>query len=470
MLLTAFLVLVGLACAISVARWRLGPFLMIGVCMLQDPVRKMAPGVPGFLVLSAAAVWGATSLGALLSGDLRWRDFRSMCPHTAMAALVFIVLLVPSAIRSATYSPGSWQVTLIGLFIYGSLFVGIVMGIHYPTKPGDMAWLMGCYVLLAAAAVSGGLLESLGYQHTALGTERLGHSWVTFRTGTRLQMMAGFFRGPDVQGWHAATVAMFAFSLAVAYRGLGRLFWVLLSVWGVLGVVVCARRKMLSMVVVFLVAYILLHVRHGRIRHLALVLMVLLVAGGGAYYAYGQTVADPHLERFYLSTLDTASGRVEAQGFWAVLETVKQAGFLGYGVGMATQGTQHINVLRPMAWQESGPTKLVAELGVPGTVGFLALAIALFLAGVSALGRTTGTAEYPLFAALASFLMANMASAVVSAQILGDPFVAAFLSLSAGMLLAGLRVRTAPPVRRPARPEPAGTAGEPAAGESHEAA
>lgn len=446
MIATVFLLLMVAACAVALANWRLGLLAMVLVGILQDPVRKMTPGVPGFLVLSAGLVWGGCVLSAAFRRQIQWPQFQRHYRGLSAAIVVFTVLLVPAAIRSATYSPGSWQITLVGAFVYGSLLLGILMGTVYPRTGNDIRRLLGWYCILTALAMCGVLLEKQGYQHASIGTEAMGNIWVTYRMGSDpVRMLAGFFRSPDVQGWHAAMLVMLSLILAVHARQWMRGLWMLTAGLGGVGVMVCGRRKMIAMLPVFLLFYVLLHLRHGRIRHLAWVAVAVCVACATGLQAYRFAGVDELVTRFYGTAIDTARTDLQEHGIESVVDTYRQAGFLGYGLGMATQGTQHIRAKRPRVWQESGPSKLMAELGVLGFVGSIMLGFSLLLAMVRELHAVTTSSLYPVFAGLAAAVFANVTAGVVSAQIFGDPFVSACLSLLVGIVLSAARLQGAAP-------------------------
>ncbi len=446
MLLYGFVGMVALFCVVSISKWRWGPYLMVLVAVVQDPVRKMIPGAPGFLVLSAASIWGATVLGAMLAADLNWGRFKQLYPTLSAAAVAFAILILPSALLSATYSPGSWQITLVGLFIYGSLLLGLVVGTFYPVKSKDIPHLIGWYCILAGVSLVGAWLERFGVQHLAIGTSALGHRWVTYRMGRALVMIAGFYRSPDVLGWHAATMVMLSIALALKSHAIPRYLWVTLAGWGFASIMFCARRKMLSMLPIFITALLITYVLQKRGRLLMPAIIVLLAASAIGVRVYQVSGRDVQLESFYKTALDTAERRVSRHGFQAVVTTYQQAGFFGYGLGMASQGTQHIAVKRPRVWQEGGIGKIMVETGVPGLAGFLVLGIILGVTMVKTLKHATALADYPVYTCISALLLANMSAGVVSAQILGVPFVAAFLSFLAGIVLAGRRAR---PARRP---------------------
>src|SRR5204863_9407669 len=62
-----------------------------------------------------------------------------------------------------------------------------------------------------------------------------------------------------------------------------------------------------------------------------------------------------------------------------VMETIREFGLLGAGLGAATQGVQHvITEGGPVGWQEGGLGKLTVELGVPGLLAVVIFAFAIF--------------------------------------------------------------------------------------------
>ena len=100
----------------------------------------------------------------------------------------------------------------------------------------------------------------------------------------------------------------------------------------------------------------------------------------------------------------------------------------------------------PRLWQESGPSKLVAELGVPGNVLYLALGMVLFATAYQVVRLGRQKPSFYLTAGLFSVLLANVASSIVSAQIFGDPLVAFLLAFLMGLLLSD--ARSAPAAER----------------------
>jgi O-antigen ligase len=255
-------------------------------------------------------------------------------------------------------------------------------------------------------------------------------------------MMSGFFRGPDIMGWHASLVFMIAAIMAIRSRGAARMWWIGLAIWAMVSMWICGRRKIVAMIPLFAGFYIVLFYYLRGIRRLfSMVILVVLILGLGAYlitsYAWQVSVAD-----YYMSTFPEAGEQFRRHGFDSALETIRQAGFWGYGLGMGQQGTQHIDVEKPRLWQESGPTKVLVELGVPGTVIFLIVFGLLFMTAYALLRTRMFRSDFVISAGIMSILLSNLMAAVVSAQIYTDPFISFMLAGLTGMLFASAKFDT----------------------------
>lgn len=241
-------------------------------------------------------------------------------------------------------------------------------------------------------------------------------------------------------GWHAVTMVMLSVILAVRRAGWQRLVFVALAGWGGVGLMLCARRKMVSVLVIFLAIFLVLLLRHRRGRG---VLAVALVVGGAATVwsvIYQKAGTDQEVETFYRTTLSESGDRFMKHAFEATRITVKQAGLFGYGLGMAVQGAHHIKVERPNIWQEGGLPKLLAEIGVPGVVAFLVLLLSMVSAGIGVLKNVADFPHAVVYFGLAALLGSNLVSAIISAQVFGDPFIGTLLPFWAGVFLSGRRL------------------------------
>ena len=442
MLTYGFLALLAVLSVVAFADWRKGVVAAVVVAMVQDPVRKCLPGTPAYLVLAVVPVWIAVLAGAWRERDLAIAELAMTCPRLRRTVWFYLAaLLVPIGL-SLSYGAGSWQCTLLGLFSQTCLLGGVVLGFSYPLRLRDLERLMAAYCILAAIALVGGPLEKLGVGRDLglTGTRSLGAYWVTYRTGAALEMVSGFFRSPDIMGWHGAMLVMMGTTLTLASRGIKRVPWALLAGWGCVALMICARRKMITMVLVYAFSLLGLYVAMGHARRVLKLLAVVLVVSSIGAVAYVQMGADDEVAEFYASTLGELDTRLEGQSIVAVWSTYQQAGFWGHGLGMAMQGVHHLQVQRPRVWQESGLSILFAEVGFPGTVAFLAMATALAFALWRSVAWGSDSPEHTAYLGLAAMVIANVAAAMVSAQILGDPFIGCFLPFLTGLTLSGIRL------------------------------
>ena len=438
-----FMLLVALATLVALVNWRWGIGAAIVLGLLQDPLRKIIPGTPAYLVLAGMPIWLGVICSAAFSRQLPINRFLSQFPRLGLWIRTFAIYLVIPAAISATYGHNSWLITLLGIFIYSTIFGIFVAGWRYPHRSEDIARLLTLYAAVTALMLMGGPLDAfkLPYLQAFVGTDMFGAIWVTHRTGEALHMLSGFFRSPDVMGWHAALLFMVATVLALRSKGVVRWLWVAVAIWGIFNIWLCGRRKMLSMIPIFLGTYTLLVFRFKNARRIfSLVGMAAMIMGLG-WYVIASVVHNEALERFYVSTLAEMGERVETHGLLSVAGTIAQSGFWGYGLGMSQQGVHNIpNVETPRLWQESGPSKIVAEFGVPGMMLYLMVGVVLFITAYHAVRFGRERDSFNLAAGIFAILVANVASAVVSAQIFGDPLVAFLLAFIAGLLLSGARL------------------------------
>jgi len=440
-MLTLFFGLVIFGCVMALVRWRWGIALAILVGLLQDPFRKMIPGAPSYLVMASAPIWLLSIVSAAFHNPSWIHRFLNTFPRLGMWIQIFAAYLLIPATISATYGTNTWQITLLGIFVYTMAFFVLVAGWRYPDRTVSVEGFFTFYALLAGCLLLGGPLEywGLGDRFPAIGTEALGHLWVTYRTGSAVHMLSGFFRGPDVMGWHASLVFMVSVIMAFRSRGAVRIAWIGLAVWGVLNIWLCGRRKMLSMIPIFMGSYLFYIFRFKELKRVVSIVCTVVMIGGLGWYFISSLYRDTAVEAFYMTTFTEAEGRLQAHGIRAVISTVKQAGFWGYGLGMSQQGVHNIQAETPKLWQESGPGKMVAELGVPGALLLLGLGAVLFLTAYHVVRFSRRDSSFYFTAGLFSILIANMTSAVVSAQIFGDPLIMLLLAFLTGLLLSGGR-------------------------------
>jgi O-antigen ligase len=445
--------------------WRAGIALMVLLAAVQDPLRKFVPETPGWLALATVPIFFAALISSCLKTRHWWADFSTTYPSISASMLTLAVLCLPAAVISLGYGEGAWMLVLIGAFSYAVIFLAVIAGFHYARNLTEMRKLLGWYCIVHGVALTGGIMDYLHRfpEWDALGSRALGFEWVRRNAGYSVDMIAGFYRSPDVMGWHAAAVSMISLLLAATARGRRRVGWSLVGMLAVAALLLCGRRKMVYMLPIFMIALAWIYWQAGRAGRVLPILGLVLLPLATAWLVGDKLSEESSNIRYYSESSNEALDRLEVHGFASLVETYKQTGFFGAGLGVATPGARHLNVKRPRAWQESGTSRVLVELGVPGALGMFAVMAAivfnLWRATLRQLHLRSLVAPYAV--GLLAFFLANVGSLVVSGQILADPFIAAFLGLLVGMnlsvvRLAGSSTRTvAAPPQVPASAHPA---------------
>lgn len=448
MLLDLFAAFVFAGACAAFADTRLGLRLAIVVGVLQDPVRKLTPGAPPILAIAALPVVAMALLGLFTRDPRALARLARAHPRLVDSLRMFALALLPGlGILLVSYGASAWRAALLGVFGYLAPLAALVWGFNFVRESGDLRRLLAFYCIVTALLAAGSLVELLQLtpEWPAVGTAALGASWLRFAgDGQVIRLISGFYRSPDIMGWHAATLLMGAATLGLTRRPGARVWW-LPAVWAAFGVLVCGRRKMLMMPVLWLavlLAHYLRSRRPGGAAALAVMAAVLvaavLFAGGegpisAEYYLYAASIATDAPQRLHEGT------------FGAVWMTLVQSGVLGAGIGSASQGMQHLGGDVAQGWQESGASKLAAELGLPGLLCGVLVAVRLVQAGLRTLRLSArGSPSYPLVVGLVGMAAANAASFLVSHQVYGDLLVMTLSAFLVGVLLSSPRWCVAP--------------------------
>jgi len=239
-------------------------------------------------------------------------------------------------------------------------------------------------------------------------------------------------------GWHAVMAAMCSLVLGIRERGARRLFWFLVAAWAIGAAMLCGRRKMILMLPLFGIIFSWIYWRAKTATKavaIAGTIVAIFIAG---YTVYNQFSPDEGIEQYYVHYLGDAPARAKFHGIDSVIETYRQSGFFGEGLGFAAQGSQNVEGDKPRTWQEGGLEKILVELGVPGFLSFILLAYTLIRAILKVIfyQLSPQSPDFPLFAGIAAMVIANMGSFSVSHQIFVDGFILAFYSFLTGILLS----------------------------------
>ena len=452
------LMLVAFAALLAFTNWRWGLSLFLVAGLLQDPARKLVPGQPVYFVLLAGAVFGAAWLGAGLSRVRLgpsvmegWRRYMG----TPFALFVALVLL--QAFHSYARF-GSVQMTGIGLMVWLAPVFAVVLAYQFAVRRGLPAlrrW-MKLYVVLALLALSGVYLQYEGVEWPVLG--EVGKGLTIYDVGTVLKAYSGFFRSSEIAAWHTATAAALLFIL---FTGRRLNFLRLLAALALIGVLVAlgiltGRRKMLVEVVIFLSLYFFLVAWFQRGAHrLAVGLAVVGLAGWFAVVGFVDPDPGerPDTANYQLAPGERYKGyavrgstvfqdapeRFSQLGVRPIAFIVERAGWMGAGVGSASQGvaSDEAAALNRGA-AEGGRGKITLELGVPGLLLVLWLfwSLARYVRAALAVTVQLSRPHARVAFALVALLAAKVASFSVAAQAYSDIFILLLLGSFTGFVLA----------------------------------
>ncbi len=455
MLLNGFLALIGISVFISFQNWRKGFYFLVLVGVLKDPVRKLVPGYPAYLTLSAVPIWGAMLLSAYRENPDVWRRFQEKYPMLSKAIFWFILSMIPPAFISATYGPGSWQLTLIGAFSYLTFIFGILTGFLFMDETERIWNVMRFFCVLTALMLAGTVFEYMGWRTDwkAIGNQTMGFAWIRYSGEGILFLISGFYKSPDVMGWHAAAMVMFATLLAIREKGLWRYLWAALIGWGIVCAYLSGRRKVVYLIPAFMFVFLWLNVYYRRLLRLDVLILIIISSLSIGFYIYEKIGIQEDFQEYYVNEADQVLERLEKHGIRTIIGTYRQSGFFGEGLGTATQGAHLLQVDRPRTWQEGGLSRVMVELGVIGLICFFILGVT-FLRTIWNLlfFQYDVRSDFSLFRiGLISFILANFGQFIVAHMILSEPFVNMFFSFLIGCMLMPIETTQTDERKTPAR-------------------
>ena len=432
------------ATLVSVSDYRKGMIVIAATGLLQDLVRKLAPGQPAYLMGLVFVSFAATLFGALSVENPRWwrrRDWKGLQTPIQLFGLVLLVQAAVSYLRI-----GSFVLIALGLAAYAGPVAAIVLGSWAGSARGVVERFLGVYLVIVIVMASGVVLYEAGLRWPSLMSIGPGLTVYDWQLGA-IYLPPGFFRAPEVASWHCATGACVAIVLATVGKVTPTRSIVLggLATFLTWCVVVTGRRKGLGELVIFLAVFVFLQLWiRGRLGKLGGAVLVAILLGALAFQRYG-------LQEKAAGQIGSMIERTEASGgaggrfvggVTSLPDVIRAAGLLGTGLGTGTQGSQHFRAEGEQwsAISEGGLARMVAELGLPGSLVALLL---LYRFGRNLKGRASGlrrrtAKETSSLLGLIALLASNAVIFVSAHQIFGDPFVYLFLGLVAGFVVAGL--------------------------------
>lgn len=445
MILLTFLAFLGLAAIVALVDWRRGWLLAVITGLIQDPIRKLIPGTPVFLTLSIVVVYAAVMFAAqnqILAG---LRDFGARYPRLRESfKFLFFALIIAFCNGLVTFGIAAWRAPALSFFTYVLPVFAVIFGYVYLDRIERLDSFLKFYVIGASVILAGGVLEYLRVPWRTLGTVALGEEWIRHLPGIQVRILAGFFRGPDIMAWHAGTVAIIGLVFVVR-RGLpGSIIWALVASWGFLNCMISGRRKMVYMVAIFALIFLSKYIRRLRSPQIA---GLLVSATLFSLVIWNISRGDEQTSAYAKASKTTRqeiSQRLEG-GF---IESFRQYGLLGGGLGVATQGAHHLIDKKaegsPLGWQEGGAGKFAVELGLIGIVALLVFGF-VFLRTMWRITYASILREHSLERnVLFAIVVANIASFFASAQPYTDPSLALITAFFVGALFATPRLESVP--------------------------
>lgn len=433
MITATFFALLAMSAAAALLDWRRGWFLVLLCGTLQDPARKMTPGSPVVMSLSVVVVYAVMMFAGQEELKRRARELATRFGDLYIAFLMFLVTLGIAAVNGiVTFGFGLWKVPLLSLIIYTLPLPAVLVGYTWLREEKQLEKMFVFYAAMTSVLMIGTVLEYLNVDSRALGTVALGGANLRWLPGLEIRMLSGFYRAPDIMGWHAATLTSIGIIMAMRRGSLSRAWpWIGVTAWGFLNCIISGRRKAVYMVGVFAVAFLWRYFR--RLRVVEAVTFGIL---GIAMVLVVQNLMKDESTSVYARGTGASSAELVERLEGGLGQTVVQFGFLGAGLGTATQGTQHLTSGMAFGWQEGGLGKLALELGVPGLfavalLGFVLLRLMLKISGHTDLPETSQVMRAGLFGMIGG----DLATFLASAQAYSDPLLAVFTAFTLGALI-----------------------------------
>lgn len=445
----AFYLLTGFTFLVAIVDWRWGLYLCLVLDVLRDPARKLSDSQSVWMTVAAASVWGGVFLGVLRSESGELLSLFGRYPKMRASVVYLIAAMVPAALLACVLYPSGYLLAIVGGVSYLAPLLGIGIGFVLPREDRSIYRLLAFYTVFNAVMLSGTLLEFAGLEWRVLGGVRTlageQMDWIRVWNGMKVQLIAGFYRSPDISALHAAHVVVFSAMLAMNPRSRFRSGWVGIAAWAGFCLLLAGRRKMMAIPLIFMAVFLLLcwlrgGQSRGQLRGFITVALLLFVGvvlvfreveTSGEYITYASTLLTQGAERAW----EIVAG--------SVITTVRQTGVRGTGLGSVTQGSHYTGArIVADAWQEDGISRLFRELGLIGVILIAFAARSLLQTARTAVqlvpaDDSLGTLQMGLLAIVA----ANAASFVAShQQYSGDPGSALLVTMLFGMVMGLPRV------------------------------
>ncbi|HEX7705954.1 MAG TPA: hypothetical protein VF701_05795, partial [Thermoanaerobaculia bacterium] len=410
--LALYLAFIGASCAYAQMNWRRAWLLVLVCAVVQDPVRKLTPGSPVWISFVVVALYAAILFAARRTLLAHLREFGRRFPAIETVFTIFLFTLLAAASNGlVTFGVANWKVPLVSFVTYLVPLTAILLGYAWLQREETMYRFFGIYAALTSIALIGSMLEYLRFDSPVLGMVSFEGDYIRHLPGIQVRLLAGIYRGPDVMAWHAGMLTVIAVAMAMR-NGFGQrmLLWGGVAGWGFLNCMLAGRRKAIYFVVVFGVVLLWRYIRQISFAQIVTALALLAVLGGVIRHLGSKEETD-----VYTRSAGTSHAEIAQRLEGGVMQTFRQFGLMGAGLGAATQGVHHLIEGGNLGWQEGGLGKIAVELGLPGMVARMVLGwvVLRLLLRLTSIGDVQGSSHF-LRVVLFALAAANVAGFIAS--------------------------------------------------------
>lgn len=444
MALVLYLAFLASACAYALVDWRRGWLLVILCGVIQDPVRKLAGGSPVYISFAVVGLYAALLFSARNEMRAHAIEFTRRFQTISTGLVAFVFLLVLAALNGMiTYGFDKWKAPAISFVTYVIPLIAALLGYTWFQREEMMLRFFHLYAALTSVALIGTVLEYMRVNSRLLGLVSFEGDYIRHLPGIQIRMLSGIYRSPDVMAWHAGMLTAIGVGMAMR-SGLRRpmLIWSAVAVWGFTNCLIAGRRKAIYFVLVFCAVFLWRYVRRVQMGQVIASIGLLVALGAVVnYLSSGEETS------VYTRSAMASQAELGQRFEGGMMQTFREVGLMGAGLGTATQGVHHLLGSNSIGWQEGGLGKVAMEVGLPGLLAllFLMIMVGRMLLILTRINDVPGSSQF-MRVMLFALVMANMAGFVASAQAYTD----AVLALTAGFLVGAMFASAALDERLPA--------------------
>lgn len=442
MLLTLFLALFFIACFRGLTRDDGAVSFIVLIGFLQDPARKLVEGEPVLMTVMVAMVAGCITLRrVLVSVPLFIEPFRRWSMELSLPLSLYLCLVAAQGVHSLVRYQSA-ILTALGAIFYLAPLIAIMVGYSQFHRFELVRWFLVSFCAMAIVVALSVFVSFSGVESNLL--KEVGSGLIIYDQGTVLQAYSGLMRSSEIAAWHMGACVCF---LVILMADRGSLLVVSVSslLVGLLiaAIVLTGRRKMILQIAIFISLYFPLLQFYQRRLDTRFVVIFGAIAMSLIIFVYWFTpsLSGTSYDLYFArgaTVFGDAGERFTGLGLNSINWAYRRFGFFGGGLGVATQGAQHLASGMINGAGEGGLGKLVSELGLISLliIPMLAYVCAKHLHRCMRLVSAVAPKRLALVVGIATFLIANVPTFIVASQAYGDVFVLLILGLLTGALFA----------------------------------